>query len=337
MNKEKKKKKLKLKKNIKVILCVLFLLILVGSFGYKRYQEYLYTKTSDYALLELGYTESELEIFNKKLSDETKWHIINDIGYSEFLYNFVNETYFLEKNIDLYLDQTVTKEEDFWHYKKASEYDYETLVAKVNTRVINDAYTNTIATDMSKGLAILVNKYHYLDENYAPDDLVNIPWKYRFGGANDIIQIRSEVYDAFLNMWQAANKEGYYLLIDSGFRTGSYQKTIYDEYANKSGITYADSIAARSGFSEHQTGLCIDLYSKENSSASTFKDSEVFKWLSENSYKYGFIIRYPEGKKSLTGYNFESWHYRYLGVDLATKVYESGLTYDEYYEFYLDD
>ena len=79
------------------------------------------------------------------------------------------------------------------------------------------------------------------------------------------------------------------------------------------------------------------MYSKTCSQANLFKDTEAYKWLLNNSYKYGFILRYPDGKNKLTGYNFESWHYRYVGVELAEKVYNSGLTYDEYYAFYLDN
>ena len=123
----------------------------------------------------------------------------------------------------------------------------------------------------------------------------------------------------------------------SGYRSIDHQKRIYNDYANKNGISYADSIAARPGFSEHSTGLALDIYSKTCSQANLFKDTEVYKWLLNNSYKYGFILRYPEGKSKLTGYNFESWHYRYVGEELAEKVYNSGLTYDEYYAFYLDN
>ena len=70
---------------------------------------------------------------------------------------------------------------------------------------------------------------------------------------------------------------------------------------------------------------------------SNFAETETFKWLSENCYKYGFILRYPEGKEDITGYSYEAWHYRYVGKELAEKVYDSGLTYDEYYAYYLDD
>lgn len=333
---KRKKKKLKLKSNVKLILFVLVVLICIIAFANKKYQEYLYTKTSEYALLQLGYTEDEVKLFEKKMDDDTLWYVVNNIKYSEFLSHFVECKYFIPKNIDAYLSKTVTKDQDFWHYKEANQYDYDSIIAKVNTKVIYDQYTNTTATDMSKGYGILVNKYYYLASDYSPEDLVDVPWKYRFGGANDKIYIRNDAYEAFLEMWNDAQEAGFYLLIDSGFRNYQDQETIYNQYANKSGISYADSIAARPGFSEHQTGLAIDLYSKQNSSASTFSKSEVYAWLIKNCCKYGFILRYPEGKSKLTGYNFESWHYRYVGKDLAKKVVDSGLTFDEYYAYYLD-
>jgi len=80
----------------------------------------------------------------------------------------------------------------------------------------------------------------------------------------------------------------------------------------------------------------LDIYSKECQTQSGFKDSKTYAWLIKNAHKYGFILRYPEGQQKLTGYNYESWHYRYVGVELATKVYEEGITYDEYYAYYLE-
>ena len=333
---KKKKKKLRLKTSAKLFLFVLIVFFVGGHFIKVKYEEYQYTKTSDYAITNLGYTVDDLKVLNEKLNDQEKWHVANDIGYNEFLINFVKCKYFLPKNIDAYLSLTVDKDEDFWHYKKPEDYKYDDLVTKVNVMRHNEYYSNSVATDMSKGYAILANKYHYLPEDYIPEDLVKVDAKYKFS-ASSTIQIRSEVYDAFEKMWTAAREEeGHYLVIESGFRTYKYQKEIYDDYARKRGASYADSIAARPGYSEHQTGLALDIYSWSCSTANEFKNTKVYEWLINNSYKYGFILRYPENKDNITGYNFESWHYRYVGVDLATKVHESGLTYDEYYAFYLE-
>ena len=334
--KRKKRRKLRLKSNVKLFLIIILVLVIGFRIGYNKYEEYLYTKTSDYAITNLGYTEEDLAIINSKLNEDEKWYIANTIGYNEFIINFIKCEYFIPKNIDRYLKQTVNKEDDFWHYKKPDTYDYDSLVTKVNVMTDNEYYSESVPTDMSKGYGILANKYHYLASDYVPDDLVKVEWKYRFGGESNTIQIRNEVYEAFKLMWNAANEEGHYLMVESGFRTYDYQKKIYDDYAKKRGVTYADSIAARPGYSEHQTGLALDIYSKSCSTSNEFKNTKVYEWLLNNSYKYGFILRYPENKNKITGYNFESWHYRYVGVDLAAKVHESGLTFDEYYAFYLE-
>ena len=136
-------------------------------------------------------------------------------------------------------------------------------------------------------------------------------------------------------MWSAAHEEGIYLIIVSAYRDYDSQVQVYNDYQESKGTNYADSIAARPGYSEHQTGLSLDIYSKDSTVASTFKNSKAYEWLINNAHKYGFILRYPDGKKKITGFNYESWHYRYLGEELATKVYNEGITYDEYYAYYL--
>ena len=97
----------------------------------------------------------------------------------------------------------------------------------------------------------------------------------------------------------------------------------------------ADAVSARPGFSEHQTGLTVDLAAVGSEGLSAFKDTEAYNWVIANGADFGWILRYPEGKTSITGYDFEPWHYRYIGVDLAKKVVESKLTYDEYWMLYL--
>ena len=329
------KKVYRLKRKVKVLLIVLVLLAILIPIGWNKFQEYLYTKTNEYALLQLGYKKSEVKLLLDKLNDEEEKNVIN-YEYNEFIPQFVKCKYFMFKNLDSYLSQVITKEDDFFKYHGTEGYDYDYIVALTNVHAINNFYENTIATDMSKDYSMLVNKYYYLSSTYAPDDLVSIGWDYRLGGQNDYKYARKEVVDAFLNMWGDAKAEGIYLLVDSAYREYAKQESVYKDYENQKGTKYADSIAARPGYSEHQTGLSLDIYSKECTSASSFKDSKTYAWLMANAHKYGFILRYPKDKEKITGYNYESWHFRYLGVDLATKVYNEGITYDEYYAFYLD-
>lgn len=156
---------------------------------------------------------------------------------------------------------------------------------------------------------LIANKTYGLPQSYAPGDLAD------------------EVKEAFEVMKKAAAKEGLNLYISSGYRSYTRQQTLYNNYVNKDGKEQADTYSARAGYSEHQSGLCFDLNTIDDSFAYTAES----KWLEKHAQEYGFIIRYPKGKEDKTGYQYEPWHLRYLGVELATKVYESGLCLEEYY------
>ena len=136
----------------------------------------------------------------------------------------------------------------------------------------------------------------------------------------------NEAYNALYEMEQDAAAEGIVLFLNSGYRDYYTQEAIYNNYVSMDGKAEADTYSARPGHSEHQTGLAFDLNSFEES----FGETREGKWLAENCHKYGFIIRYPKGKEHITGYIYEPWHVRYLGKDVATKVYKSGLTLEEY-------
>ena len=158
------------------------------------------------------------------------------------------------------------------------------------------------------GGVMIVNKTYALPETYNP-------------GAD------ATAYAALLNMFSAAQSEGLSLWLKSGFRSYNDQKWQYNYYAERDGAALADTYSARAGHSEHQSGLAFDLNSLDKSFGTTAEGI----WLAANCHKYGFIIRYPEGKEHLTGYMYEPWHVRYLGVDLATSVKESGLCLEEYF------
>lgn len=148
---------------------------------------------------------------------------------------------------------------------------------------------------------LIVNKTYSLPNNYG----------------NGLTSI---TMDHFNTMKQAALNEGISLTIASGFRSYWTQNTLYNRYVSRDGKNQADTYSARPGHSEHQSGLAFDL----NWVDDAFKDTKEGIWLYHNSYKYGFILRFPEGKTNETGYIYEPWHYRYVGVDLATKLYNNG-------------
>lgn len=154
---------------------------------------------------------------------------------------------------------------------------------------------------------LVVNKTYALPADYAP-------------GVDD------EAKAAFEKMQADAADEDLNIYISSGYRSYDYQAELYQRYVNKDGKAEADRYSARAGHSEHQTGLAFDLNTIDNS----FAETKEGKWVLRNCYKYGFIIRYPADKEDVTGYMWEPWHIRYLGVETAKAVYDSGLCLEEY-------
>ena len=131
----------------------------------------------------------------------------------------------------------------------------------------------------------------------------------------------------FYKMTSDASKQGLYIYFASGFRSYEYQSQIYNNYVARDGQAIADTYSARPGHSEHQSGLAIDVNQIDNS----FDNTPEAKWLADHCHEYGFILRYPQGKESITGYQYESWHVRYVGTDLSYAIRNSGLTMEEYF------
>ena len=312
-----KKRRLK-KKPIIILGCIIvfFIILLLLIKAYKHYTSY------EYRLGKIGYNDSEVTSILKHDKKYADYALKNE--YDKYFVSLISQKYFIWKNYKKYISYINDE------YKNM-KVDYDLVIVKVNTRTNYDYYTHTSVTNMDLGYGILVNKYYSLPEKYAPEDVVSMSSTYAYPNNS----IRSEVYEAFKEMSSKAKEEKISLIANSSYRDYNSQKEIYDEYADKNGKEYADKYAARPDFSEHQSGLALDIFTP-GYGMKNFDNSDAFKWLTANSYKYGFILRYPDGKENITGYAYESWHYRYLGKDLARKVYESGLTFDEYYAYYLD-
>ncbi len=174
-------------------------------------------------------------------------------------------------------------------------------------------------------LTVCVNRKSTLSSDYKPTDLV-LP-DVRAVNSSNRLYMRKEAASALEELFKAAEDENYYLYAVSGYRSYSYQKSIYNPYSGYS---------APAGASEHQLGLAMDItLAKYNGTLSVdFGNTKEGKWVKENAHKYGFIIRYLQGKEDITGYNYEPWHLRYLGVDLAKELYEKNITLEEYYGDY---
>ena len=198
---------------------------------------------------------------------------------------------------------------------------------------------------------VLVNKQHGLDLNYKPNDLESCDQDINARFKRDKY-IRREACINFLKLRKDALIKKYDIYACSGYRTAEYQQSVFDKYFKQNyemlkqknpnekdevlnAMAY-DLTAARvalPGHSEHQTGLAIDIecYYNDNYDQDICNDEEV-EWMADNAYKYGFILRYPKGKEGITGYNYEPWHYRYIGEEYSYDYMKSGLTYEEYYE-----
>lgn len=314
------KTKLKLKKKFKKRLIIFVFILIASIVGIKSYKTYKYHQTYEYKLLEKNYTKEETNLLLEKL-DKTKIEELLTTEKNEKLINILKQKYFLIKNLDKYLEYS----------DKNSDLDLQEVVALVNVHRDKDYYDDMEETDTSLGNIMLVNKYNALSKDYEVENLTNISKTYSYG---DNKKLNKEAYDAFIDLAEDAKKEGYTILIVSSYRSYKDQEDVWKDYKASFGTRKADAYAARAGSSEHETGLAIDVadYYDENDK---FEDTDSFKWMQANAHKYGYILRYPKGKENITGYSYEAWHYRYVGIETATKVYNEGITYDEYYEYYL--
>ena len=164
---------------------------------------------------------------------------------------------------------------------------------------------------------LIVNKSFSLPKDYVPK---NPKEKITNLNKGCPLCIEKHVYDAFLEMKKDAEKEGLNLWIQSGFRPYNYQEYLYNKYVLSDGVENADKYSSRPGYSEHQSGLAFDL----NTVNDDFLNTEECTFVHKNAYKYGFIIRFPEGEEEYTGYKYEPWHLRYVGKKLSKKLYKDG-------------
>lgn len=223
---------------------------------------------------------------------------------------------FIIDNLKLYLE----------HYEEKET--IRELVEYVNAKRYLPYYEEQERADVEKyGYKVLVNKYYCLDDDYEPDDLVDVEAKYGVG------QAREEAYEAYKRMQDDAEKENLHFYICSPYRSYNTQDVLYNRYLATDSRENVDIYSARPGSSEHQLGLALDIL-KTGYDFGTFWVTKEARWLEENAHKYGFILRYPSNKINITGYKYEPWHFRYVG-DIAEDVYLSGVTYDEYFEKYV--
>ena len=254
-------------------------------------------------LISKGYNAKEV---NKIYTTDSNIEVILNKEYNKNILDILNSDYYRKDNLERYLD-----------YKK------DNVVLNVNMNLDYEFYKHDINIDNIDNL-VIVNKFYKLDKDYVPK-LVKVDKKYSI---NDNQKLTKDANDAFVEMCESAKKDGIYIYSGSSYRSYSYQNNLYKNRVKNDGLDYADKTAAKAGYSEHQTGLAIDITNKDYEYLED--DMKEYTWLINNSYKYGFILRYPKDKENITGYTYEPWHFRYITTDVATILKEKNLTYEEY-------
>lgn len=358
MSKKKKKYKVRWKRFL-----VLFLIIVVITLGFLTFYD-----PEKNAFVDLGYTEVEIENIRNTFTKEERDNILK-YEYLSFLDNLTKQENYKQENLTQYIEYILNLQESYElknvvylvnekievEYSKKltdiinSEYfiksrlerylaynseSIEDIITNVNANLDYEFYTNTTPTDISKGNLLLVNKYYYLEKDYYYGELVTMESKYDNKNGS---KLNKDAYEAFKKLVDAAELEGYHIRNNSAYRSYDTQLGLYNSYKASNGNTWADKWSARAGHSEHQTGLALDVGVKNEYVLGKFASSREFVWMKDNAHKYGFILRYPEGKEYITGYGYEPWHYRYVGESAAAYIYENDITFEEYYAYFVEN
>lgn len=182
-----------------------------------------------------------------------------------------------------------------------------------------------------KDSILLVNKENAMSPDYIPDNIVELNTPFISNGNPNVNKMTKVAADALKELFDGAQKDSIYLLVVSGYRDYNYQKYLYEKEVEVFGQNKASMYVAKPGTSEHQTGLAVDILSEDHQTLDKgFEDTSAYRWVEENCADYGFIIRYPKGKEDVTGYGYEPWHLRYVGVDVAKDIVSKGITLEEY-------
>lgn len=316
----------------------------------KYVEDYPNNKTLNAAFESNNYKEENLEHYSKITYKDQK-NIIENInsllkkGYSDREISMIithgddiSVTNFIKKEDVEYLEEffsypfaKLENYDRYVNYMYEQGDDEETTIIKVNLDLDKEDYTDALnVTDYSK--TVLANKHHYLGEKYIPKKMTKVPSKYLLDDDEEIRGVNEAVSMA-IKMMDDAEKEGLALKINSGYRSFKEQQEVYDTYLGLYGEKYVASYVSVPGYSEHQTGYAFDFASKNSK---TFVNSEEYKWLIKNSYKYGFVYRYLKSKEEITGVKHEAWHFRYVGKKIAKVMDTEELSYEEYYAKYID-
>ncbi len=219
-----------------------------------------------------------------------------------------------------------TKLERYKAYKKKNNTSVQDAVLQVNIGLDKEFYTDVVEIQNPESNLVLVNKYNKLPSDYEPKDLQVLENHSQY-------KLRKEAAEAYNQLAREAEKAGVIVEPFSAYRPYYYQETVYNrhlqEYNND--LEKVDAVSARPGHSEHQTGLAIDIRTVGYYDQEKYLIQSDYDWFKEHADEYGFIIRYPQGKTNITGYDEEPWQLRYVGKEVAKEIKELDITFDEYY------
>ena len=281
-----------------------------------------------------NYTAKTGEIIN---ADTFKIKAVYKSGKSEDIDE--NITYSTDNSIFKFQDDSVIISDDALTADSGIlTVNYDGMAKDISIKIFNGLSNNInenfIVTNIS-AYDMIVNKERNLSSNYVPEDLVPLDGIPTILKNPEVNQLRKVAYDALKKLFSKAKEEkSFELYARSGYRSYNTQKDLYNSYVANHGQEAADKFSAKPGQSEHQSGLAMDITSASMNYQldDTFFDTEEGKWVAENAHKFGFVIRYPKGKEDITGYQYEPWHLRYVGLSLAKETYESQLTLEEYFK-----
>ncbi len=222
--------------------------------------------------------------------------------------------------------------------RKQAEPSLPTLVDKQSSKpastITEDPFNKQMyPIDKPGSLWWIVSRNRPLTKGYKPEQLIVPKVPLRLSGTSEQMYLDIRTAEALPALFSAAKSAGYSLTLASGYRSEAYQTQLYNSYVAKDGQAAADRYSARPGTSEHQTGLALDICISNTSCSldQSFGSTDTGKWVAQHAYEYGFVVRYLNGKEAITGYEYEPWHLRYVGKDLAVQLFNSGQTMEEFF------
>jgi len=284
------------------------------------------------SVLENGGTYIPIEMVSAALNPDRVLYDNQKVNIQKYLFN--NDYHKIIKEVLDICSSSNFYPERFQRYidyhVKMPDYSMQEVLFRVNLGLDYSFYENVATTENPYDLLVLVNKYNQLPAGYEQYNLVNMSREHTVNDGKQYL-LAGVAYENYIKMSDDAKKDGLSMKVLSAYRTENYQRNLYNNKVRTTGRVNADNYSARPGHSEHQTGLAVDI----SSTKGTFEYTPEFKWLQKHAHEYGYILRYPKGKEWITGYSYEPWHYRYVGVDAAKIIYEEGITYEEYYAKYV--